>query len=296
MTTYQRDIAICILAALATAAVVGYFLGNLDKQKTVEPTDLFGLAPQTPDAWLVVERPDVFARLMLSKPEIRALFAAHIPAVYLTLMEEQPELKKVLFSFHKQGVVMYASADESMAYRIDKEILSPAFDAYSPERRREGKITFIYYPVATDRFFGCYQYRDVFAASYSRKLLEGVAERQQLPCIPASQWTGQTAGARQQAPVSLLIPARSLNLYVLANDSTEWRIRDTWLTADLFPREGRLCAIGAQPYHAVLDTFYQPMADTLSARLNQAFPGVRFHTQADVGNEWVYFTVCSEQP
>lgn len=296
MTTYQRDIAICILAALATAAVVGYFLGNLDKQKTAEPTDLFGLAPQTPDAWLVVERPDVFARLMLSKPEIRALFAAHIPAVYLTLVEEQPDLKKVLFSFHKQGVVMYARADESMAYRIDKEILSPAFNAYSPERRREGKVTFIYYPVVNDRFFGCYQYRDVFAASYSRKLLEGVAERQQLPCIPASQWTGQGAGAGQQAAVSLLIPARSLDLYVLANDSTEWRIRDTWLHADLFPREGRLCAIGAQPYHAVLDTFYQPMADTLSARLNQAFPGVRFHTQADVGNEWVYFTVCPDQP
>lgn len=294
MKTKQRDITICILTLLVTALAVGYFFGSLDKQKTTEPTDLFSLAPRTPDAWLVVERPGVFARLMLSQPEIQALFAARIPAIYLTLIRQQPDLTKVLFSFHKQGVVMYAYSNESIAYRIDKEILSPAFNAYSPERQTEGEITFIYYPAATDRFFGCYQYRDVFVASFSRKLLEGVAARQQLPCIPAAEWRKQTVQPDMQAPVSLLVPAEALNLYVLANDSTEWRIRDTWLGADLFTREGHLCAIGAQPYHAVLDTFYAPMADTLSVRLEEAFPGFRFQTVADVGNEWVYFTVCSD--
>lgn len=294
MTTYQRDIAICILTALATAAAVGYFLGNLDRQKAVEPTDLFTLAPETPDAWLVIERPDVFARLMLSQPKTENLFASRIPAIYLTLIRQQPELEKVLFSFHKQGVIMYAKADESTAYRIDKEILSPAFNAYSPERRTEGKITFIYYPAATDRFLGSYQYRGVFVASFSSKLLEGVAARQQQPCLPSEAWQKQTVQPGIQAPVSLLIPAASLNLYVLANDSTEWRIRDPWLAADLFTREGHLCAIGVQPYHAALDTFYTPMADTLSLRLGEAFPGVGFHTVADVGNEWVYFTVCAE--
>lgn len=293
MTTYQRDIAICILAALATAAAVGYFLGHLDRQKAAEPTDLFSLAPETPEAWLVVERPDVFARLMLAEPDMRKLFATHIPAIYLSIIQAQPELEKVVFSFHKQGVVMYAAAGESAAYRIDKEILSPAFHAYSPERRTEGEITLTYYPATTDRFFGCYQYRDVFVASFSSKLLEGVADRQQLPCLPPSDRQKQTLPSGVQAPVSLLIPAAPLNLYVLADDSTEWRIRDAWLSADLFTREGHVCAIGAQPYHAVLDTFYAPMADTLALRLEEAFPGVGFHATADAGTEWVYFTVCA---
>lgn len=188
---------------------------------------------------------------------------------------------------------MYAAADESTAYRIDKETLSPAFDAYSPERRTQGKITFTYYPVTTDRFFGCYQYRDVFAASFSSKLLEGVAARQQLPCLPPADWKKQTVQPGIHPPVSLLMPSGPLDLYVMADDSTEWRIRDAWLTADLFTREGQLCAIGAQPYHAMLDTLYTPMADTLAQRLGQAFPDVGFHATADVGTEWVYFTVCA---
>lgn len=297
MKAYQREILIVIVAVIATALAVWYFFGSMEKEKIIVQTNVYRMLDSSPSGLLVVNRPAVFSRMMLSEEKIKGTFATYIPEVYLDIVKQHPSFPVVIFSFHEQGVVMYAKTDEGEAYLIHRNTLRPVYNTYRPPLQKKNGITFTYYPDAENRFLGCYYWNGVWVASYSKRLLEEAARRQWAEAsdpeaTPSTGIQNLVSTLDGHAPLNVVLPASRLDLYVQINDSLEWRIKNKWLTADIYTEAGRLCCMGAEPYHAVLDSLYPAMADTLSLRLEHFFPQLQINTQVDIGQETVYFTAC----
>lgn len=75
-------------------------------------TDLYTLTAPSPEAILTVNRPAVFAGMILSKKPVYQAFASEIPEIFLSIIRKNKELSALQLSFHTQGVVMYAKADK----------------------------------------------------------------------------------------------------------------------------------------------------------------------------------------
>lgn len=297
MKAYQREIVIVSIAVIATALAVWYFFGSMEKEKTIVQTNVYSILDPSPSGLLVVNRPAVFSRMMLSEQKIKGTFATYIPEIYLSIVEQHPSFPVVIFSFHEQGVVMYAKTDEGEAYLIHRKTLRPIYNTYRAPQQKKNGITFTYYPDAENRFLGCYYWNGVWVASYSKRLLEEAAERQlaEASAPDVSTPTGiqnLISTFDRHAPLNVALPASRLDLYVQISDSLEWRIQNKWLTADIYTENGTICCMGGEPYHTVLDSLYSAMADTLSLRLEHFFPQLRIKTQVDIGQETVYFTAC----
>ena len=294
MRIYRREIVIIILTALATLSAVYYFFGDMKESKELVQTDLYTLTAPEPEAILAVNRPSVFARIILTKEPVYQAFASKIPEIYLTIIRKNPEIASLHLSFHPQGIVMYAKADKSMSRHIEENVLKTAFKSFAPQQQTKGGITFTYCPDAGNRFFGYYQHNGVWVDSYSRKLLEEVAaiQRKQKNNQPKEQMLLRKT-LDSNAPLNLMIQSKLLDLYVKANDSTLWRISDRWLGADLFESEGNICYFSSLPYHEPADTLFKTIGDTLSVRLEQHFPQLHISSQIYEENGKVYYTGCS---
>ena len=293
MNAYKREIVIFIIAALATLSAVWYFFGKMEKTKTVVQTDLYALVAPASDAILSVNRPDIFAKYILSDSATWQTFSSRMPAVYLSLIRHYPSLPEVQFSFHPQGILLYTKMTESQAERIEQNYIKKTFNSFAPQKQTIGNITFIYYPDAGNRFFGYYLYNGIYVASYSRKLLEEVARIQTRPVrylLPAQEEIHRAFD--RNAPLNLMFRADSLNLYVTLSDSTEWRIRDRWLGADLFSSKGKLCYFGSLPHQPEADSLYSALGDTLTLRLRQHFPQLPTTGQLSIDNGQVLYTGC----
>lgn len=131
-------------------------------------TDLYTLTAPSPEAILTVNRPAVFAGMILSKKPVYQAFASEIPEIFLSIIRKNKELSALQLSFHTQGVVMYAKADKNTVSHIESEILSSTFASFAPQKQTKGEITFIYFPDTDNRFFGYYQYNGIWVASYSK--------------------------------------------------------------------------------------------------------------------------------
>lgn len=126
---------------------------------------------------LSVNRPAAFTKYILSRNSERDAFARG--SGYLSsIIQNNRDLPWLLLSFHPQGVVFYAQAGNSLAGRIEKNTLQKSFGSFAPQKQKRNGITFTYYPDAGNRFFGYYQHEGIWVASYSKKLLEEVAQIQ----------------------------------------------------------------------------------------------------------------------
>ena len=70
MKDHRREIVIFILTALATLSAVYYFFGDMKKSKELAQTDLYTLTAPAPEAILAVNRPAVFAKVILTKEPV----------------------------------------------------------------------------------------------------------------------------------------------------------------------------------------------------------------------------------
>lgn len=294
MKAFKREIVIFALTALATLLAVAYFFNDMKEGMHVAQTNLFTLTAAQNEAILTVNRPALFARMFLSKPSVYKAFASEVPEIYLSMLQKHTEIAEVQFSFHPQGIVMYAKADKSTAGRIENELQNNFFPSFAPQRLTKGGITFTYYPEAGNRFFGFYQHDGIWVASYSKKLLEEVAYLQRSHKEKLSEEQKQLHKSLDpNAPLNLLIKTAKLDLYVNTSDSTRWRIGHQWLGADLFESEGNICYFSSLPYEKPADSLYQSLADTLSVRIEQCFPPLHTTSQCYEENGKIYFTGCT---
>jgi hypothetical protein len=171
--------------------------------------------------------------------------------------------------------------------------LQKAFGSFAPQKQKRDGITFTYYPDTENRFFGYYQHEGIWVASYSKKLLEEVAQIQrnrQSYLLPDQDRLRKSFD--KNAPLNLMVQSDSLDLYVSLPDSTEWGIRKGWLGADLFMNENHLCYFGSLPYNSTADSLYTSLGDTLVLRLEQAFPQFKVSNQTARENNRMFYTGC----
>lgn len=296
MKTYKREIVIFFLTALATLSAVFYFLGDLEDEKNLSQTDLYTLTAPTPEAILAVNRPSTFAKIILTKGPIYQAFASQIPEIYLTIIQSIPNITSLQFSFHQQGIVMYAKVDKSIVEQIEENVLKNLFKYFAPQQQIRGGVTFTYYPDTGNRFFGYFQQNGIWVASYSKKLLEEVFNLQRKK---RNGFTKEQMQIRQSldenAPLNLMIQSKVLDLYPKTNDSTLWRISDSWLGADIFESEGNICFFSNLPYLEKADTIYRNIADILSIRLEYYFPQLHISNQIYEEDGKIYYTGCGSK-
>ena len=236
----------------------------------------------------------VFAKVILTKEPVYQAFASEIPDIYLNIIRKNPEIASLHLSFHPQGGVMYAKADNNIVRQIEENVLKQAFRSFAPQQQARGGITFTYCPDTGNKFFGYYEYNGVWVASYSKKLLEEVAaiQRKQKNNLSKEQMRLRKT-LDNNAPVNLLIQSKLLDLYVKSNDSTQWRISDRWLAADLFESEGNICYFSSLSYLEPADTLFRTIADTLAVRLEQRFPQLHISNQIYEENGKFFYTGCT---
>ncbi|RHJ78868.1 hypothetical protein [Parabacteroides sp. AM08-6] len=295
MKAYKREIVIFTIATLATLLVVWFFFGNIEKKKMTVQTDLYTLVAPAPEAILAINRPAIFAKYILSDTSAYSTFTKKIPTIFLSVIQDNPQLTSPLFSFHPQGVIFYAKATENQVEEIENSIVQTTFSSFAPQKQTKENITYTYYPEAGNHFFGYYYYHGIFVASYSRKLLEQVAQIQfnnRNFLLPEQEKLRYSFD--RNAPLNLMLQADSLNLFVSLPDSTQWGIRNCWLGIDIFTNEGNLCYFGGIPYEAEADSLYPILGDTLAIRLKQFLPEFSITNQLSIENGQVFYTGCSK--
>lgn len=293
MKTKKREIVIFFLSALITLMAVGFFMNNIKKKKENTQSNLFSLIAPSPQAILKINKPSDFSKYILSQPIEYTLFASTIPTIYLEIIQNHPTLEALQISFHPQGIVFYAQADEKEIEQMTKETLVKRFHSFAPQTQTISELTFTFYPDAKNNFLGCYYAQGIWVASYSRKLLEQVANTQLNPINQKHTEQKELLKTLDQyAPLNLLIPADSLNLYVSINDSTDWRIQDCWLGVELFSNENHLCYLGSIPHHPASDSLYIQLGDTLAHRLQQRYPQFTISNQTTIEKEQVFYNGC----
>ena len=272
MKADKREIVTFVIAALATLVAVWFFLGKMQKEKDTVRTDLYTLVAPASDAILSVNRPAAFTKYII---------------------QNNRNIPWLLLSFHPQGVILYAQAGNNLVGRIEENTLQKAFGSFAPQKQKRDGITFTYYPDTGNRFFGYYQHEGIWVASYSKKLLEEVAQIQrnrQSYLLPDQDRLRKSFD--KNAPLNLMVQSDSLDLYVSLPDSTEWGIRKGWLGADLFMNENHLCYFGSLPYNSTADSLYTSLGDTLVLRLEQAFPQFKVSNQTARENNRMFYTGC----
>lgn len=313
MTVGKKDISAFMILISITIATIIFFYKNMSDVKFVATVNPYSLIVPTPKAVFAINRPLVFERIILPMDHIRQAFEEHIPPIFLSLIRENSDLSSFLIAYYQQGDILYAPMENYMADRLFKQL--DASFIYPAQEREEASIPVRYYPDAEKRFFGCYFHDGIFVASYNRKLLIEVAERQQAHAarvLPELNEALKKAG--KSATLNLFVPSGPLDLHVQINDTTEWRIKDQWLALDLFFSEGNLCCFNEQPYEERLDSLfkdmrypyfsiwnnstfrldhlYQSMGDTLNARFNTLFPQIKTTAQVSHDEAVAYFTIC----
>lgn len=291
MNIYKREIVTLLIAALAILTAVGFFLNNLQKEKSTVRTDLYTLITPKSYALLQINRPHAFAKYILSQKTEYDIFASNIPSVLLSIIQETPELSSSLLSFNQQGVVLYTHADNRLIRQIEKNTLEKRFHTFTPQQQTKKGITFHYYPDTGNRFFGYFQYNDIWVASYSRKLLEEVAS---MLTIGTRYLLPQQDSLRKvldlNVPLNLLLQTDCFPLSVQLNDSISWKIPTGWLAADLFMNEQHLCYYSSLPFYSTTDSLPFHIGDTLAKHLNLYFPQFKVTNQTTTDKNQIYFT------
>lgn len=296
MKTLKREIVMGILTALATLSAVWFFFRKMEKEKIVMQTDLYSLIAPDPEAILAVNRAPLFSKTLMKDSAVYAALTSKIPEVYLSVIRNISQNIPLLLSFHSSGIVLYMPADNERIKKMEDMVFKKLFGSFSPQIQKNGKIYFVYYPDVDNRFFGYYTYQGICVGSYSKKLLEKIAQSHQngQDQIPSSLKRVRESFDRN-APANLMFRSNLLDLRIVTDSlaATEWKMPDRWLGADLFVSEGNSCYFGSLPYEEK-DSLYFILADTLSLRMEQLFPSLHIIHQITKEKDKIYYTGCSK--
>ena len=149
----------------------------MQKEKDTVRTDLYTLVAPASDAILSVNRPAAFTKYISSRDSERDAFASKILDIYLSIIQNNRNILWLLLSFHPQELSFMHKRKQPVG-RIEENTLQKAFGLFAPQKQKRDGITFTYYPDTGNRFFGYYQHEGIWVASYSKKLLEEVAQIQ----------------------------------------------------------------------------------------------------------------------
>jgi|GEM_PF-212790 hypothetical protein len=293
MREYRKEIIIALISIAGAILAVWFFFFSIDEKKVTIQGDLYTVIASNPDALVCINRPSLLTKIILSDKNKQDLFTSRIPEIFLSILDKAKGNSFYLISFHTQGVVMYTKATLEQADEITYNILHSYFNSYNPQRIFVDGIEYTFYAIPGNRFFVTYYSNGIWAASYSKKLLENVAIQQKTGQSSLSEGIlSQRKLLDRNAPLNIIVPAENLNVYVQTNDSTQITLGNGWVYADIFTSENNLCFFTGIPYNKSLDSIYPLLADTLTLRLKTFYPQHNFFFQLNNDNERIYYTAC----
>lgn len=297
MKEYRNEIIIALVSIIGAILATWFFFFSIDEKKITVQSDLFSVVAPNPNALLCINRPSMLSKIILSDDYTKKIFAPHLPPVFAKIIDKNPGIPFYLISYHEQGEVIYANATLEQAYQIADNILHPYFSSFDPKRTLIDKAEFTFYALPGNRFFVTYYNQGVWAASFSKKLLDEICLQQKIGQTALSdRILSQKKLMDRNAPLNLLMPAPSLDISVQINDSIRMGLGNGWVYADLFSSDGKLCCFSGIPYNAQLDSIYPIMADSVVRRLKTFYPNHNFLPQLSKDAERIYFTACLVQP
>ena len=240
MRISKKDITAFFVLFLGTIVCVRYFYKHMNDEQFVATVDPYSLVVPSPTAIFAINRPPVFEKMILPMENIRKAFSDHTPAIFLSLIQQNPDLSSFLIAYYPQGDILYAPMDSHTAERIFKQL--DASFTFPAQQREEASVPVRYYPDVDKHFLGCYYHEGIFVVSYNRKLLVETAKKQQMyPAQIIPELADLISKKDKSGAMNLFIQSASLDLQVQMNDSTEWKMKNQWLAMDLFYNEGSLC-------------------------------------------------------
>lgn len=290
MRAEKRDIMAFMALLLAMIVCVRYFYVQMSDERSVTAADPYKLVVPMPTALLAIHRPSVFEKMILPMENIRKAFSDHTPAIFLSLIQQNPDVPSLLIAYYPQGDVLYVPMDHHTARRVFKQL--DASFTFPAQQREESSVPVSYYPDIDQQFLGCYYHEGIFVASYNRKLLVKTVERQQATSVRIlPELADLTRKKGKSSTMNLFLQSAPLDLQVQLNDSVAWKMKDQWLAVDLFDHEGSLCCINEQPYEEALENFYPCLCDTITTRIHRLFPHIKATAQVSHDESVAYFTV-----
>jgi len=294
MRNWQRELTIAGIAIVILLAAAWRLFNHIKDEKKYEQVDLYAQIAADPGLILSVNHPVHLTALLEPQTPLKPVFTSFIPDIYFSIIKSCSPLSSPLFTFHPEGVIFYAKTNSKDIRRIENKVLKPYFEDYPPTVQNNEGIHFNFFPDTSGHFFGYYHNEGIMVASYSRKLLEKAAYRSLRPKknVPVIK-DSILSVIDKKALINIIFPADSLNLYTQINDSTFWHIRDQWIGSDLFTNDGKICCYGQLPYQSFSDSVYYSMADTISMRLENLFPGLTITSEINNDGKEVYYMGCS---
>lgn len=250
----KKDIMAFIVLFLATIVCVRYFYKNMSDEQFVATVDPYSLVIPTPTAIFAINRPPVFEKMILPMENMRKAFSDHTPAIFLSLIQQNPDLSSFLIAYYPQGDILYAPMDSHTAERIFKQL--DASFTFPAQQREEASVPVRYYPDVDKHFLGCYYHEGIFVVSYNRKLLVETAKKQQTyPAQIIPELADLISKKGKSGAMNLFIQSASLDLQVQMNDSTEWKMKNQWLAMDYSIMKEAFAASMSNPMRKPWRTF-----------------------------------------
>ncbi|MDH6534525.1 hypothetical protein D0T51_04685 [Parabacteroides sp. 52] len=292
MKNGQKEITVAIVAAVILLTAVWVFFDHIREKQKNEDIHLQNLIACKPDAVWVVNRPQALSTCIQAQADLFTPFTSSVPDVYLSLWQ-QFAFPSVL-SFHPQGVLFYAQMGKGELEEIEKKIITPLFHSFQPTFQKKDAINLVFYPDTAHRFFGYYYHQGVWVASYSHKLLEETAKKQQnnIDTVGFGLDSVFTTLDRN-VPLNVLFATHGSEWQQEAKgDSSSWHLTTPWWVTDVFSNEGNICFHGRLPLSFTTDSASLSLADTINARFSARFPALQFTTQIDGETDDIFYTTC----
>ncbi|MDR1499420.1 MAG: hypothetical protein LBI58_00375 [Tannerellaceae bacterium] len=284
MRAYLKELIITAASILfLSLAVAAYFKAVSREKENSHPDAVYTLVPDNLGTLICVNRPHVLSE-MIRHSSLRRILADEIPDIYLSIISATPQAPLIVFSFHPQGVVCYVQAPSKTTGPVVNDLLPERFKPYPPHEERSGGIDFYYYPDTEGRFFGYYIHNGVLAASYSRKLLEEAAARQQVGDISLPAAINRLRlSASSNEPVNIIFRAGELGV----SDAG-------YLSADLYMSGGSIYCRGSIDSGAFKGA-PTLSGDTLFRNITDRYPYLKLEFQIETEGEYIDYTAWTSR-
>lgn len=288
MKTILKEIQTYIIIGIIAIIAVSILFVRLKKTQNAVNFNLIELVPSSTTALLRVNKPNDMRKYVLSNKDITAAFNSQIPPVFVSLINFIRGNQTCLCSFHPQGIIFYAQIDNYQEKSIKENILQPYFGSFAPQIQNIANINVKFYAAKDNQFLGYYLKNGIFICSYSRKLLEETIFS--TSAETNTELIKTMNEADNKAPFNVFINSDLLNLRINLSDSTMWKLKSRWLSADFFMNKNKLCYFGSLPYFTEIDSLYTPLADTLTLRIKTAFPKFNFSAEINKDTDKMLYT------
>ena len=92
MRISKKDITAFFVLFLGTIVCVRYFYKHMNDEQFVATVDPYSLVVPSPTAIFAINRPPVFEKMILPMENIRKAFSDHTPAIFLSLIQQNPDI------------------------------------------------------------------------------------------------------------------------------------------------------------------------------------------------------------